>query len=63
MAGLKGLRLGDAQVSQKHANFIVNLGNATASQIIALMEIIQERVKNQFGVSLEPEVRVVGEEG
>ncbi len=63
MAGLKGSSVGDAQVSWKHANFIVNRGHATASQIIALMEIIQERVKNKFGVSLKPEVRLVGEEG
>ncbi|NPV29701.1 MAG: UDP-N-acetylmuramate dehydrogenase [Firmicutes bacterium] len=63
MAGLKGLRVGDAQVSPKHANFIVNLGNATAGQILALMELIQEKVRSQFGVNLEPEVRMVGEEG
>lgn len=61
MAGLKGLRIGDAQVSEKHANFIINRGNATAAQIIALMEIIRERVKTEFGISLVPEVRLVGE--
>lgn len=63
MAGLKGLRVGDAQVSPKHANFIVNLGNATAQDVIKLMNIIQEKVMKVFGVVLVPEVKVVGEEG
>ncbi len=62
MAGLKGFRVGDAQVSAKHANFIVNLGSATATQVRALIEIIRERVLDRFGIDLETEVRVVGEE-
>jgi len=60
-AGLKGTRIGDAQVSNRHANFIVNLGQATCSDVLALMEYIQGRVCRVFGVTLEPEVRLVGE--
>ena len=62
MAGLKGLQVGDAQVSGRHANFIVNLGDATAAQVKELMEIVRERVASRFDVSLVAEVRVVGEE-
>lgn len=62
MAGLKGFSVGDAQVSEKHANFIVNLGNATATQVKELIEIIHDRVSAQFGINLAAEVRVVGEE-
>ena len=61
-AGLKGLRVGDAQVSEKHAGFIVNLGNATASDILALMGEVQSRVRARFDVNLEPEVRILGED-
>ena len=60
-AGLKGLRRGDAEVSLQHANFIVNCGHASASDIEALISQVQSRVKEQFGVLLEPEVRIVGE--
>ncbi len=63
LAGLKGARVGDAQVSPKHANFIVNLGNASARQVITLIEMIRERVMSQFGIELVPEIRLVGEEG
>ncbi|HHV61816.1 MAG TPA: UDP-N-acetylmuramate dehydrogenase [Firmicutes bacterium] len=59
-AGLKGLRIGDAQVSPKHANFIINLGNAKASDVMALMEEVRLRVFERFGVVLEPEIRVIG---
>jgi UDP-N-acetylmuramate dehydrogenase len=62
MAGLKGFQVGDAQVSAKHANFIVNLGHATAVQVRELMEIVRGRVADRFGVDLVAEVRVVGEE-
>ncbi len=62
LAGLKGLRCGDAQVSEKHANFIVNLGNATAAQVVSLMEHVREKVREKFGVELVPEVRLVGED-
>ncbi len=61
-AGLKGFRIGDAQVSEKHAGFIVNLGNATANDVLSLIEVIQQRVKEKYGVELKPEIRIVGEE-
>lgn len=60
-AGLKGFRLGGARVSDKHANFIVNTGNATARDIEALIETVRERVRDAFGVELELEVRVLGD--
>ena len=60
--GLRGLRVGDAQVSEKHAGFVVNLGHATASDILALMEEIKARVYEKAGVTLEPEVRILGED-
>lgn len=59
-AGLKGERIGDAQVSAKHANFIVNRGRATAADILALADRIRERVRAVFGIRLVPEVRVLG---
>ena len=59
-AGLKGLRVGGAQVSEKHAGFVVNTGGATAADILRLMEQVQQKVLEQFGVRLEPEVRIVG---
>ena len=62
MSGLKGFQVGDAQVSTKHANFIVNLGHATATQVKELMEIVRDRVAARFGIDLIAEVRVVGEE-
>ena len=58
--GLPGLTIGDAQVSTKHANFIVNLGAATAFDIEALIEKVQRVVKAQQGITLEREVRIVG---
>ena len=60
-AGLKGLREGDAEVSRQHANFIVNCGHASATEIESLIRRVQSRVREQFGVQLEPEVRIVGE--
>jgi UDP-N-acetylmuramate dehydrogenase len=59
-AGLKGLRVGEAEVSTKHANFIVNKGHAEASDVLDLMRQIQETVFERFGVNLEPEVTIVG---
>ncbi|HLC40163.1 MAG TPA: UDP-N-acetylmuramate dehydrogenase [Methylomirabilota bacterium] len=59
--GLKGKRLNGAEISAKHANFIVNRGGATAADILALIELAQERVWAQFGVKLETELRIVGE--
>ena len=61
-AGLKGLCVGEAEVSTKHANFIVNKGHAKASDVIDLMRQIQETVFQGFGVNLEPEVTIVGQE-
>ncbi len=61
-AGLKGLTVGRAQVSEKHANFIVNLGGATANDVIKLMELIRDRVLEVHKVRLEPEIRIVGED-
>jgi len=58
--GLKGLRIGGAQVSPKHANFIVNLGGASANDVLALMAEMRDRVQERFGIELEPEIRVIG---
>ena len=60
-AGQKGRRLGGAQVSDKHANFILNVGDATAADIEALIGEVQAAVERTSGVRLEPEVRVIGE--
>jgi len=60
-AGLKGERCGGAAFSDQHANFIVNLGGAHADEVRALMELAQERVRAHAGISLEPEVKLVGE--
>jgi UDP-N-acetylmuramate dehydrogenase len=62
-AGLKGYAIGGAKVSEKHANFIVNTGNASAADIINLMHHVQETVFKRFGVSLEPEVHILGDQG
>ena len=59
--GLKGYRIGQAMVSERHANFIINLGNATATDVIRLMERVEKEVSEEKGVSLEREVKVVGE--
>lgn len=59
-AGLKGTRIGDAQVSTIHANFIVNLGQATASDVQALVKAIQQEIKSKYQIRLEPEVFFVG---
>ena len=60
-AGLKGLSVGNAQVSPLHAGFIVNNGGATATEIIELMHLVQHTVYDKFGVKLEPEVRIIGD--
>ncbi|SHF42405.1 UDP-N-acetylmuramate dehydrogenase [Desulforamulus putei] len=60
--GGKGLRVGDAQVSTKHANWILNLGNATARDVLTLIEKIRKMVQDRFGVDLHLEVRVLGED-
>jgi UDP-N-acetylmuramate dehydrogenase len=61
-AGLKGFSVGGAQVSEKHAGFIVNTGGATATDILALAEQVKSRVQQQSGFLLEPEPRVIGED-
>ncbi len=59
--GLKGARIGNAQVSEKHANFIVNLGGATASDIERLIEHVEDTVEARTNVRLLREVRIIGE--
>lgn len=60
--GLKGFSVGGAQVSEKHAGFVVNTGGATAADILALIAHVQETVLRETGVELEPEVRILGED-
>jgi UDP-N-acetylmuramate dehydrogenase len=60
-AGLKGYRVGGAEVSEKHANFIINTGNATAADVEALISHLRETVEEKCGVRLELEVHIVGE--
>lgn len=60
--GLKGLKVGGAQVSKKHAGFVVNTGNATAEDVLGLISEVQRRVFERHGVKLFPEVRIMGEE-
>lgn len=59
-AGLKGRKIGGAVVSEKHANYILNKGNATAKDILSLMELVRFEVKRTSGISLEPEIKIVG---
>ena len=59
--GLKGFKIGDAQVSTKHAGFIVNCGQATAQDILDLIQYIQQRALAEHNITLEPEVRIIGE--
>ena len=58
-AGLRGYRVGDAQVSEKHCGFVVNRGKATCAEVLQLIKDVQKEVKEQFGVQLEPEVRII----
>ena len=59
--GLKGHKIGDAQIAERHANFILNCGTANANDIFQLIRYIQEKVEYHWSVSLEPEVKLVGE--
>ena len=59
-AGLKGASVGGAQVSEKHAGFIINHGGATCAEVTALIEQVQQTVFEKFGVRLECEVRLIG---
>ena len=61
-AGLKGKTVGGARVSEKHANFIVNTGKAKASDVIALMELVKEKVLEVHKIRLEPEIKIIGED-
>ena len=61
-SGLRGLTLRNAQVSDKHCGFVVNLGDAKASDILDLMYVVKSTVKNKFGVTLEEEVKILGED-
>jgi UDP-N-acetylmuramate dehydrogenase len=58
-AGLKGTRVGDAQVSEKHAGFIINLGKATSKDVLDLIEIIKKEVKDKLDIELEEEVQII----
>jgi UDP-N-acetylmuramate dehydrogenase len=60
-AGVKGTRIGGAKISEKHGNFFVNLGEAQAADVLALVELARERVRATAGIELELEIRVVGE--
>ena len=57
--GLKGLTVGGAQVSEKHAGFVINTGGATCADVMALIAQVQDRVMQRSGVHLEPEVRII----
>lgn len=61
-AGLKGERIGDAEVSEAHANYIVNRGTARAKDVLALMALIRDRIYGTRGIVLEPEIKVIGED-
>lgn len=61
-SGLKGERVGGAQVSELHSGFIVNVGNATAADVLGLIGLVQNKVRENFGVDLQTEVKIIGEE-
>lgn len=61
-SGLKGLRHGNAQVSNKHSGFVINVGNASSKDVENLIKVIQKTVKDKFNVILEPELKIIGEE-
>lgn len=59
--GLRGFRVGDAMVSEKHCGFVINIGEASAAEVDLLMRQVSEQVQAKFGVTLEPEVKRLGE--
>ncbi|MCB9798249.1 UDP-N-acetylmuramate dehydrogenase [Candidatus Nomurabacteria bacterium] len=59
--GLKGYTVGQAQISQRHGNFIVNLGGAKAADVLSIIETIQDRVYNEYGIEMEEEIQIVGD--
>ncbi|MEW6739642.1 MAG: UDP-N-acetylmuramate dehydrogenase [Nitrospirota bacterium] len=62
-AGCKGMRVGDIEVSAMHANFFINTGKGTADDFLKLMDIVGKKVKDKFGIILEPEIRILGRSG
>lgn len=60
-AGLRGYQVGGAQVSEKHCGFVINTGNATARDVCRLMQDVQDKVREKFGVTLVPEVKFLGD--
>lgn len=61
-SGMRGASVGGAQVSEKHCGFLINKGDATATDVLALKKLVQDTVYEKFGVKLEPEVRIIGDE-
>ena len=59
-ADLKGMKIGGAMVSDKHANFIINFNNAKADDVVQLISLVKTRVRNEFGVQLEEEIQYIG---
>lgn len=62
-AGCKGMRVGDIEVSSMHANFFINTGKGTSDDFLRLMDIVNKKVKDKFGIVLEPEIRIIGRSG
>ncbi len=60
-SGLRGFKIGNVMVSEKHCGFVINLGGGTAAEVLTLLDEVQRRVFEQFGVNLEPEVRLIGQ--
>ena len=60
-AGLKGYSIGDAEVSTKHSGFVINKGEATAEEVLALVKYIQEKVEEKFNKKIELEIEIIGE--
>lgn len=60
-SGLRGFKVGNIMISEKHCGFVINLGGGTAAEVLTLMDEVQRRVFEQFGVNLEPEVRIIGQ--
>jgi UDP-N-acetylmuramate dehydrogenase len=61
-AGLRGLRYRGAQISEKHCGFVVNVDNATCEEVIHLISVVQKTVRDKFGVELEMEIKLIGED-
>ena len=62
-AGLKGKKNGNVQVSDMHANYIINLGGGTSAEVVELMSIVRDAVRTKFDVILEPEVKIFSKQG